>query len=363
MLERSMNSVVEHQPYSVSDEVQELHGELIVGDWHADSTLWDRDLGQQGALGHADIPRLQQGNVALQMFTTVTKSPVGLNYLDNDVEASDNIKRLALLQQWPKKTWNSLTERAIFQAQKLRSIAEQKQTNFRLISSQAELSAFLKDRLTNAKLLGGLLGTEGSHALDGKLENIQKLYDHGFRMMGLQHFFDNKLGGSLHSSQRLGLTEFGRQAVIEMQSMNIIVDVSHSSEQVVRDVLLVSKKPLVVSHTGFKGHCDSPRNISDELMQSIAKQGGLIAVGFWDGAICDTRPSSVADAIVYGIDLVGVNNLALGSDFDGGVTTAFDASELVVVTQALKDAGLSKTQIRKVMGGNMLRFLEKNLPE
>ena len=97
-------------------------------------------------------------------------------------------------------------------------------------------------------------------------------------------------------------------------------------------------------------------------MQAIAAKGGLIAVGYWEGAVCGTEPQKIAEAIKYGIGLVGAGHVALGSDYDGTVTTSFDTSELAAITQALLDAGVSPTQIRAVMGANMLLFLGENLP-
>ena len=126
-------------------------------------------------------------------------------------------------------------------------------------------------------MVAALLGTEGSHALDGDLPNIQRLYDAGLRMMSLQHFFDNKLGGSLHGESNAGLTEFGRQAVLKMDALGIMIDVSHSSPQVVDDVLNLIDSPLIVSHTGFKGHCDRKRNISDALIARITERGDSLA--------------------------------------------------------------------------------------
>jgi microsomal dipeptidase-like Zn-dependent dipeptidase len=362
-LERSRNQVDDNTTLQVSDKARALHQSLFIGDWHADSTLWNRDLSKRSSYGHVDIPRLQEGNVALQMFTTVTKSPSGLNYQENSSDAADNITRIAMLQLWPIKTWSSLTERAITQAQKLERLATTDADNFVLVKSRLDLKAFLTKRESNPKLVGGLIGTEGSHALDGSLNNIQRLYDRGFRMMSLHHFFDNELGGSLHGIGKQGLTDFGRQVLAKIIELNIIVDLSHSSEQVVAEALTLSDKPFVVSHTGFKGNCDSPRNISDKLMQAIAKRGGLIAVGYWDAAVCGNQPADVADAIVYGVNLVGAQSVALGSDFDGAVLTSFDTSELVVITDALLKAGLSESQIRGIMGDNMLNFLLDNLPE
>lgn len=143
----------------------------------------------------------------------------------------------------------------------------------------------------------------------------------------------------------------------------MIIDVAHSSEAVVRDVLALTDVPLVVSHTGIHGHCPVTRNISDDLMQAIAARGGLIGIGFWGDVTCDDSPEGVAAAIVAAIDLVGIDHVALGSDYDGTVTTTFDASEYAVLTDRLLAAGLSGDAVRQVMGGNAVRFFLENLPE
>ena len=112
MIDRNMNLVTDHLPFKVPKDVKEFHKTLIIGDWHADSTLWNRNLIREYDYGHVDIPRLQRGNVAIQMFTTVTKSPAGQNYNRNETDARDNITALAIVQRWPIKTWTSLFERA-----------------------------------------------------------------------------------------------------------------------------------------------------------------------------------------------------------------------------------------------------------
>ncbi len=360
-LEKGRNKVVPHKPYAVSEQAQELHQQLLVADLHADSLLWQRDLSEHSSYGQLDLPRLQEGNVAIQMFTAVTKSPKGQNYNKNSKEATDNITLLALVQAWPPLTWESLLQRALYQAEKLHKLEKQNSQQLKIIGSSQSLAALLEQRQQGNQKIAGLLGIEGAHALEGKLENIKQLYDAGYRMMGLQHFFDNELGGSLHGQSGAGLTEFGREAVTEMNRMNIIIDVAHSSEQVVRDVLQLSDKPVVISHTGIKGVCNSSRNISDQLMQQIAAKGGLIGIGFWD-AVCDVSPAGIVKTIRYAIDLVGVEHVALGSDFDGSVQTPFDASELAVLTQTMLDQGFSETEIRRVMGENIRDFLLAYLP-
>ena len=125
----------------------------------------------------------------------------------------------------------------------------------------------------------------------------------------------------------------------------------------------MTDKPLIVSHTGFSGQCDTPRNISDDTMKAIAAEGGLIGVGYWDAAVCDVSVGGIVDAIRYGIDLVGEDHVALGSDYDGSTTTPMDTSGLELLTAEMLARDFSETEIRKVMGENLARFLASELPE
>lgn len=360
---REANQVSGDPGAAPSTAAQALHDTLIVGDLHADTALWSRSLTERGEWGQVDIPRLIEGNFALQMFTTVTKSPRGQNYDSNSAEAADNITLLAFAQRWPGATRNSLTARALYQAQRIQQAAAES-PHMMLVVDQSSLAQLLAARVRGEKRVGALIGTEGSHALDGSLDNIALLFDAGFRMMSLQHFFDNKLGGSLHGESNQGLTEFGRRAVQEMSRLGIMIDVAHSSEAVVHDVLdLTSDTPLIVSHTGFKGHCDRKRNISDATMQRIADAGGLIGVGFWEEAVCGESVDAIVGAIRYGIDTFGVDHIALGSDWDGSVHTPIDAAMVAHLTQGMLSAGFTETEISAVMGGNMLRFLQAHLPD
>jgi len=195
--------------------------------------------------------------------------------------------------------------------------------------------------------------------------NLDRLYDAGFRLMGLTHFFDNELGASLHGETGAdgGLTDFGRAVVQKMVEKHMIIDLAHASPQVVRETLAMVDVPLVVSHTGIYSQCQHHRNIPDDLIKAIADRGGMIGIGFWDEVTCDATPKGIAASIVAAIRLAGEDHVALGSDFDGAVETTFDVSELPALTQALIDAGLDEPVIAKVMGGNMVRFLAQALPE
>lgn len=360
-LDKQRNPVIEHAPYAVSDASRTLHNSLVIGDLHADPLLWKRDLTKRNTRGQMDIPRLIEGNVTLQVFTAVTKSPAGQNIHQNEADARDNITLLAIGQLWPVPTWTSLYERALHQAKKLHRFQERSDGRLRIIRTEADLDALLDLKRAGEDVVGGLLGIEGAHPLEGDLDKLQGLVDAGYRLIALQHFFDNALGGSLHGTGDHGLTDFGRAVVTATVEQGLILDVAHSSPQVVRDVIAMTDVPLVLSHTGIHKACPVKRNLPDDLMRDIAATGGVIGIGYWANAVCDTSPTGVAKAIRSAIEVVGENHVALGSDFDGSVKTAFDTSELAALTQAMLDEGLSETQIRKIAGGNMLRVVRARL--
>lgn len=356
-VDRSLNKIVPHAPYEVSEEAQALHESLRLADLHDDALLWDRDFSKRQTRGHTDAPRLIEGGYRLQILAAVTKTPKNMNYDQNSGD-TDNITLLTIAQRWPVKTWSSLAERALHIARRAHEAERRSSGAVAIIRSKEDL----RERM-EAEGLAVILATEGAHPLEGDLENIDRLYDAGYRVLGLQHFFDNELGGSLHGASHRGLTEFGRKAVAAAQEKGMIIDIAHSSEAVVRDVLAISSAPIIVSHTGLRGNCDSPRNLPDELMIETAAKGGLIGVGFWDGAVCDPSVPSIARAIAYAVDLVGADHVALGSDYDGATTVPFDASEAAALTQALLNEGLDAATIKAVMGETAIRFFEENLPE
>lgn len=363
-VERAQNPVTPHDPWPVSPAALALHERLIIGDWHADSLLWDRDLTERSSQGQVDLPRLIAGNVALQVFTTVTKSPSGLNYEKNSAEARDNITALYIGQLRPFRSWLDLTERALEQARQLAIDEGKAPEMLKIVRTRADLAEVLQRREAGETVVGGILGAEGGHALSGDLASLDRLYDAGFRLIGLTHFFDNELGASLHgeAGSGNGLTDFGRMAVAGMVAKHMIIDLAHASPQVAREVLDMVEVPVIVSHTGIYSQCQTQRNFPDALMQEIADKGGVIGIGFWEEVTCDDTPAGIAASIVAAVALVGEDHVSLGSDFDGAVRTRFDVSELPALTQALIDKGMAEPVIAKVMGGNMVRFLGQALP-
>jgi microsomal dipeptidase-like Zn-dependent dipeptidase len=361
-LDTRLNPVLPHEPTQPSSHARALHDSLLVVDWHADSLLWQRDLRRRNRVGHVDVPRLVAGGVAIQMFTLVTRSLAGTDYAANDGQAWDMVTALALVQRWPPATWSSLEARALYQAGKLRRWAEAAPEQLALVRSAAELEAFLRERDTHPERVASLLGVEGAHCLEGDLSGIDRLFEAGVRMVGLTHFFDNELGGSRHGVSGAGLTAFGRQVVERLEARELIIDLAHASPRMVEDVLAQTTRPPVVSHTGIQGHCDHVRNLSDTQAKAIAARGGLIGIGYWDAAVCDPSPQGIARAIRYAADLVGVEHVALGSDYDGTIEAPFDTSELAVLTEALLGEGFAASEIAAIMGGSSVAFLRANLP-
>lgn len=359
IIDKSHNKIRNNPPYQVSDKAQSLYNSLdFIADLHCDALLWKRNLLKDNNFGQVDIPKLLKANVGIQSFTIVTKSPKGQNF-DKNTGESDNITALYLVQGRPT---NSLTKRTIYQCESLFEFAEDSNGKFRVITSGSDFKNYLSDRKQNKNITAGFLGVEGAHALDGKIENIQVLFDSGVRMMAPTHFFDNKLGGSVHGISGAGLTEFGEDVIKKMIELNMIIDIAHASPQIIDDILKITDRPIVSSHTGVKGTCDNVRNLSDKHLKAIANSGGLVGIAMFEQAVCGTDATATAKAIKYTSDLIGVDHVALGSDFDGSVTTPFDITGLPLIVEELLKLDFSEKEIKMIMGENVKLFLLNNLP-
>lgn len=370
IVEGRMNVVAGPQPPAASARAAALHRKLQVADMHADTLMWQRDFMERGTRGQVDYPRLREGNVALQILSSVTKTPKNQNY-DSNTGDTDNITLLTIAQKQPVKTWTSLIERSLWHAEKLRNAEYQSKGLLTVITNRADLGVLLRERAYNLTVgciecppqrTGVLLSVEGLHDIEGKRANLDRLYNAGFRMAGLVHFFDNELAGSMHGVRKGGLTPFGIEIVRAMEAKGMVVDIAHSSHATVAEVLKMARRPVVSSHGGVQATCKVNRNLTDDEIRGVAKTGGVVGIGYWDAAVCDTSPKGIVRAIAHVRDLVGIDHVGLGSDFDGAVTTRFDTTRLDAITQGLIDAGFSDADIAKVMGGNVFRVLMQVLP-
>jgi membrane dipeptidase len=346
---------------AISLRARALHDTSFVADLHSDSLLFGRNLLERSSLGHVDLPRLQEGGVGLQVFSLPTIVPFGLNIERNERPGLDAITIAGLAQLSPT-AWLGPTGRALYRAGRLRDYAKASDGSLLLIENRADLEHLVAARSEGGKITGAMLSIEGAHAMEADPENLQVLFEAGYRMIGLTHFFDNEYGGSAHGVDRGGLTELGRETILEMEKLGIIVDLAHLAPTAIDEVLDIVTQPVVVSHTGVRGTCDNQRNLSDEHVRRIAAGGGIIGIGYWETAVCGRTPADVAKALAYVIRLVGANHAALGSDYDGGTTVGFDTSALPALTQSLIDEGLSDSEVRKVLGENVLRVFSRTLP-
>lgn len=360
-----MNRVVGGaQSRGVSDRARRLHGSLRIADLHDDLLLWDRDPLRRSTHGHSDVPRLAEGNVAVQLFSTVTEVPRGYNYGANR-GAGDLVTALAVASRWPPRTWGSRLERALHEGDKLRRAAAASGGRLVLATSRAGLAAALVARAREPegrRAVIAVLATEGLHALEGRLEAVDALFAAGFRSAGLAHFADNAAAGSAHGAGKGGLTPLGRAAFRRMEERRMVVDLAHASGRAFDEALAMARRPVIVSHGGVTAVCPGPRNLTDDQLRRLARNGALVGIGYWDGAVCESSPRAIARSIHHAIAVAGVSHVALGSDWDGATRVPFDAAHLVVLTQALLDEGLPEEAIRAVMGENAIRFLLENLP-
>lgn len=361
MIERYVNRIAKPPPYHVSHDIRDVHNQLTIVDLHADSLLWNRDLLRHSSFGHVDIPRLSEGNVAIQVFGVVTKFPFGMDVGRFSLNI-DMVRLLSVIHGWPRETRNDLLKRAIYQSNKLDDTINGSNGRIKLIRSINDLDHFLVLRKSQPNMVGALLALEGAHALQGKLPNLHKLYDSSFRIFGISHFFDNEAGGSAHGKEKGGLSAFGRGLIHILQKKHTIIDLSHASGRVLDEVLEMVGVPVMVSHTGVCGICNNPRNLSDDQVRKIAEAGGIIGVALFEKATCGRSIRDAAHTVRYVADLAGVDCIGVGSDFDGAITTPFDASGWPLLTRELFAQGFNKDQIAKIMGGNALRLFRETLP-
>lgn len=361
-IESKRNPVKALGPYQVSPEAKALYNRLdFISDLHCDALLWGRDLNKREDRGHVDFPRMREANVALEMFTIVSKSPKDQNMQSNSEDAFDNITPLTIAKGEGPWSWFSLINRTLSQSEALTGFVGNEGEKAIFIKSKADLEKLIEARKSDKKVIGAMLGIEGGHALEGTMENLDVVHAAGVRMIGPTHFFDNEFGGSAHGENGAGLSEFGKKAVKRMNELGIFIDLAHSSPAIVDNVLSITSEPVMVSHTGVRAVLDSQRNLSDEQIQKIAVNGGIIGIAFFDMAVGTPELPNIIASIKHVRDLVGVQYVALGSDYDGSVAVPFDITGLPLIVDGLMKIGFSEEEIRAVMGENAKRFFLQNL--
>jgi len=217
--------------------------------------------------------------------------------------------------------------------------------------------------------ISGVLGIEGLAALEGDLTKVRKLHDFGVRVLGLTWFNSNEFAGSSNSKDKkgnFGLTEKGKKLVALANQLGMVIDVSHASDQTVLDVAAISSQPFIASHSCARGLNDIERNLSDELLETIASKGGVIGINFHRGFVSvkprdQVKLEDVANQIIYVSKVAGIDAVALGSDFDGASPPSDldGADKMQDLALLLSKRGFSDEDIKKVFYRNALRLFTK----
>ncbi|MBE0069691.1 dipeptidase [Thermoanaerobacterium thermosaccharolyticum] len=307
-------------------------------DFHCD-TLYliqkdNRDITKKNDKGHIDLIRLDEGMVHLQVFATFIEP----EYVRKDA-ATKTLKMIDKLYQLMEKT-----------------------DKIKLILSGKDV-----EEAKNESKIGALLSIEGGEALEGDLALLRMFYKLGVRAMTLTWSLRNDLGDGILGSSDYGLTSFGKDVIKEMNRLGMIVDVSHLNERGFWDVIDICEKPLIASHSDCKALCRHPRNLSDDQIKAIAAKGGVIGINFCPDFLRDDDNASVEDVldhIEHIVNLVGVEHVGFGSDFDGIEKTPFgldDVASFPKILDGLKKRGFKDDEINSISHDNFERIIKEIL--
>jgi len=319
--------------------------ELLAADGHADSLMWNRDLTVASGEGHVDFPRMRQGGVRLQGFTIVTR---GIPFLDG-------FSLFAWWRRWPQEAARSEWARALWQLDRMDAFCARSGGEVAVARTKAELDGQL-DR-------GGIaavLGVEGAHALEGRVERVEALSARGVRFMSLTHLGNNELGGSSYPfTGNRPLTPLGRQVLDEMVRVKMAVDVAHASRATLREILAHPTARLFSSHTGVAAEASPWRNLDDAALRTIADRGGVAGIIFATVYLGGKRMGDLVRHIRHALRAMGEDGVALGSDFDGMVPLPEgmrDVRDVPKIAVALRESGVEERIVEKIMGANWRRF-------
>jgi membrane dipeptidase len=230
--------------------------------------------------------------------------------------------------------------------------------------------ALTPDDVTAIKKKGkriAIIGLENGFALGENISRIQEFYDLGVRYITITHMGYNQLGDSsdpkddIPNSHYGGLSGFGKQVIAEMNRLGMMIDVSHISIDSFNDIITLSKAPVIASHSGCRALCNVTRNINDDQLKALKKNGGVIQIVALDKYVAQSPKGAnlqtFVDHIDHVVNLIGIDHVGIGSDFDGGagIPGFADASECLNVTVELLRRGYSREDIEKIWGGNLLR--------
>jgi membrane dipeptidase len=366
-------------PLAAQDDMaraRRISAEAIGIDSHIDTIqrvlIGNADISQRLDYGHVDIPRLHEGGMKAPWFALWAPTYYrGAEAVRRTLDLRDAMQRV--LDSHPGEI-------------------------------ELALNAGDIERIVKSGKIAAFLSIEGGHQIDDDLAVLRMYYRMGIRSMTLSHFRDNDWADSSTDTPRHnGLTDFGKEVVREMNRLGMVVDVSHVSDKTFYDAIAVSSKPVILSHSSCRALSDVPRNVTDDMLRALAKNGGVIGINFGEGFISPkdaaklrSTISSMSEApemsgktlddyaareyqrdlqgsfkaaatiedvvahIDHAVKIAGIDHVGIGSDFDGitGPPRGLeDISKMPSLVAALLRHGYSEGDIKKILGGNTLRVI------
>jgi membrane dipeptidase len=376
--------------FARSQDASRLHQKAILIDTHNDilssAVLDGKDISNRITEGHSDLVRFAQGGVDVQFFSVFT-GPEARNKEGVYKDANQEIDSL-------------------------QSIAARNRNRMILATDYKSVKKGIRQ-----KKFVALIGVEGGHMIEEDMEKLKSLYDRGMRYMTLTWNNSTSWASSAmdetlnpRTLKQKGLNDFGRQVVRKMNELGIIVDLSHTGEQTFYDAIAVSGKPVLLSHSSVWSICPVFRNVKDDQIKAVAANGGVICINFYSGFISrefdqrqqelngpasqrikdsllnvlkdstlmqtqwrsyvksemeKVRPTigQLVDHIDYIVKLVGDDYVGIGADYDGVGSLPVGMDDVTTypkITEALLHRGYSKSSIKKILGGNVLRAMRAN---
>ncbi|MHB0876741.1 MAG: dipeptidase, partial [Anaerolineae bacterium] len=222
------------------------------------------------------------------------------------------------------------------------------------------------DRAAAAGKLGILLAIEHADGIEHSLNVLHALYRLGVRSIGLTHHTSSAAAdGCYEARPNTGLTPFGKDLVREMNRLGMVVDLAHISTSGFYSALEVSERPVMFSHGNVRALCDHPRNLDDDQLRALAQKRGVIGLSFVKDFVAERKEDATLERLLdhadHVVEVAGIDTVGLGSDFDGGGELLPDVTHLPRITEGLLHRGYSDEDVRKLLGGNTLRFLRETI--
>jgi membrane dipeptidase len=366
-------------PPDEQERARQIHARLIGVDSHIDTLQrvvnGGEDISKRTPRGHVDLPRLKESGMVAPFFAL---------WVPTFYQGSEAVRRTLQLRD------------------AMQSLLDAHPDQIELATTAAEV-----ERIAGAGRIAAVLTLEGGHQIADDLSVLRMYHRLGIRSMTLTHFRNNNWAdASTDRPAHGGLTDFGRQVVREMNRLGIIVDISHVSDQTFQDVLAVTTKPVIASHSSCRALSDVPRNMTDDMIRALARNGGVIGInfgaGFLNGKDAEGLRQRIGQAVAtqpdlsgraldtfaaaeyvreYGemkpaaatlddavahidhvVKIAGMDHVGIGSDWDGINTVPAgleDVSMMPALTAALLRRGYTETDVRKILGANLLRVLRE----